>query len=102
MEYVLRFVAFQHRSYLNYLPPMRRFLNEEMRDRLEWGGKQGGVWDARRPEGLTAARLAELAKPSLRLLRGVDSASEPEEGAAGMAEGVRASSAEPPSDPPSN
>jgi len=30
IELVLRFSAFYHNSYLNYKPPMRRFLNDEM------------------------------------------------------------------------
>lgn len=30
VEYVLRFAAFYHSSYLNYKPPMRKFLNNEM------------------------------------------------------------------------
>lgn len=31
VEYVLRFAAFFHATYLNYKPPMVRFLNEDMR-----------------------------------------------------------------------
>jgi hypothetical protein len=30
VEYVLRFAAFYHSTYLNYRPPMKRFLNEDM------------------------------------------------------------------------
>lgn len=30
IELVLRFAAFYHQTYLNYKPPMRRFLNDEM------------------------------------------------------------------------
>jgi Protein of unknown function DUF262/HNH endonuclease len=32
VEFVLRFCAFYHKSYLNYKPPMKSFLNQEARD----------------------------------------------------------------------
>jgi hypothetical protein len=32
VEFVLRFCAFYHRSYLNYKPPMKSFLNHEARE----------------------------------------------------------------------
>ena len=31
VEYVLRFAAFHHATYLKYKSPMSRFLNEDMR-----------------------------------------------------------------------
>ncbi len=39
VEYVLRFAAFYHNTYLNYKPSMARFLNEEMRMRQQLKGK---------------------------------------------------------------
>jgi hypothetical protein len=41
VEYVLRFAAFHHATYLKYKPPIARFLDEDMR-RFQNAGKQDG------------------------------------------------------------
>jgi hypothetical protein len=56
VEYVLRFAAFYHASYLNYRPSMERFMNEEMKQHLDI-----------KPEA--AAELTKAFKNAVSLIR---------------------------------